>query len=192
MIKDKIVRIALVKLLKGSMEDISLLYISEVTGLKMERLNEIFPSGNNEIIMDAVEYAGKQWIESIKEEINNTEDTKIKVRILSGGYALGSEEYPESLSVYIDLWKLIKDNKEPYIKERLKAIYLMYMQEFINIIKDICPVFVSEEELYAYSLFMTVLSDAIHIQSILLENEVNYKAIKKVIEKISLNYFQPK
>jgi len=192
MIKDKIVRIALVKLLKGSMEDISLLYISEVTGLKIERLNEIFPSGNNEIIMDAVEYAGKQWIESIKEEINNTEDTKIKVRILSGGYALGSEEYPESLSVYIDLWKLIKDNKEPYIKERLKAIYLMYMQEFINIIKDICPVFVSEEELYAYSLFMTVLSDAIHIQSILLENEVNYKAIKKVIEKISLNYFQPK
>ena len=142
-----------------------------------------------ELFMDAVENAGRTWVEAIKKEVAEQNDKKEKLKTLAAGYAMGTKDYPESLSVYIDLWKIVKDKNNEYVKTRLKNIYNFYISEFYNIIKQIDNISVKDEEIHSFSTWMTVLSDVLHIQSITLENDIDLKSIQSVIEKIAVLFF---
>jgi len=185
--KKNVLKIALHLLLKDGSADIN--SIAEMTGFNIKKLNEAFPSGDKELLMDTVEFAGKTWVEKLQKEIAAKNSVREKLKTLASGYTLGSQYYPESLSVYIDLWKTIKDNQDEYMKSRLKEIYHFYISAFCNMINEIGSFHIKYEELYSFSLFMTVLSDVLHIQSITLENDVDFKSFEAMIEKLTVLFF---
>ena len=185
--KQKILKISFSVLLNEGFVNIS--QIAKRTGLEEKKLYGLFSDGDKELYMDTVEYAGKAWVDKIKKEIAEKNDSESKLKTLAAGYTLGSKDYPESLSVYIDLWKIIKDNKDEYVKERLRNIYNYYISEFCNIVNEINKFNIKYDELRSFALFMTILSDMIHIQSLTLENNVDFESFKTMIEKITVAYF---
>lgn len=192
MTKQKIIKIALNELINEGIGQISIHNISKNINVNEDKVKDLFAKGDCELIMDAVEYAGKTWVQEIKNKVDKIECTNEKLKFLVNGYVLGSKDYPQSLSVYIDLWKIIKDNKDDYIKKRLKELYNFYMVEFINMILTIGNSNLPKEELEAFSLLITILSDVIHIQSITLENDINFDTIGIIIEKITKAFLNEK
>jgi len=190
MTKQKIIKIALNQLLLYGTEECNIENISDRTGLCERSVRQLFRDGNHELLMDAVEYAGRTWVQKLKKEVAGKEDVNSKLNVLTLGYALGGEQFPESLSVYIDLWKMVKDKKDTYIRNRLRELYNFYTLEFSNIVNEIGDFDILQEGLKTYAFIMTLLSDVIHIQSIILENEVDFQKIKKVIEIMTTAFFQ--
>lgn len=189
MTKQKIIKIALNQLLLYGVEQLNIKNISIRTGLSESKLRQLFVDGDHELLMDAVEYAGRIWVKELKDEVTAEEDRDSKLNILIFGYALGGEKFSESLSVYIDLWKIIKDKKDMYIRKRLRKLYNFYTLEFLDIVGEIGNFDIPQEEIKAYSFIMTLLSDAIHIQSIVLGGEVDFRNIQKVVGKMTSSFF---
>lgn len=182
-------KIAVNELLNNGIQGVRIEKLAHTMHLDRKRMEECFSEGDKELLMDTVEYAGASWINVIKKEIEDTSDTKEKIRILVREYTLGTEKFPASLSVYIDLWKIIKDQKDEYIKTRLKLIYQMYINEFEQIINSIDEFKVEKKDITAFSMIMTILSDVLHIQSIILENEVDFGTINRLIEEWAEHFF---
>ncbi len=182
--KQRIVKIALNELLNKGTHWISIQNIAELIHINEGKLLDIFPIGDHELLMDAVEYAGKTWVQEIKKDIDRKDNVTEKLKILIKEYALGSKDYPKSLDIYIDLWKIIKDSKDEYIKGRLKELYIFYASEFTSILQTFGESHLLQGEVDAFSLIVTILSDVIHIQSITLENELDFDMISNVLEKI--------
>lgn len=191
--KQRIIKIALHELLNRGTEWINIYNVSKYIHIDESKLLDIFPMGDHELLMDAVEYAGKSWVQEIKKNIDRKDNVVDKLETLVKEYALGSKDYPKSLSIYIDLWKIIKDNKDEYMKQRLKELYIFYASEFSSILQTFGESNLLQAELDAFSLMITILSDVIHIQSVTLENELDFDMISKVITKIiSALYIQNK
>ena len=185
--KNKVLQIAFNMLLQNGTIDIS--GVAEKTGLNQVKLNELFPLGDKELLMDTVEHAGRLWVAKIKQNLAEKNSIQEKLKALATGYALGSKDHPQSLSVYIDLWKTVKDGNDVYITKRLRDLYNCYIDEFCDIVKEIGADSVDTRELRSFSTFMTVLSDVLHVQSITLGNEINFEEFAKMIEKITVSFF---
>jgi undecaprenyl pyrophosphate synthase len=190
MSKQKIIKIALGELLRNGVESFSIQNLSINTSLDAFKINELFTYGDRELLMDAVTLAGKVWVKEIRNDIDKEDTARKKLRMAARGFTLGTEDYPESLSVYIDLWKIVKDEKDGYIQERLKELYRYYASEFVDIVSGIGNFARDEEEVKAFSLIVTVLSDVLHIQSITLRDDVDFEVIGKVIEEMTLRFFR--
>ena len=188
--KQKVLKIALKILFQYG--NITIEHLSETAALDKEGLTLLFSNGDKELLMDTVEYAGTIWVDKIKKEISEQKSVQGKLRTLASGYALGSREHPQSLSIYIDLWKYIKDGNNEYIKKRLCEIYRFYIDEFNNIVNNIGEFHATEKQRRALSLFITILSDVLHIQSITLENEVDFDSFQEMIENVIVLFFTGK
>ena len=151
MTKQKIVKIACNEVLVHGVEQINIKNLANRTGFNIEKLNTLFQYGDQELLMDAVEYAGKVWVSQIKKKIQDSHNISDKLKILANSYTMGSKDFSQSLSTYIDLWKIVKDQKDEYIKTRLKSIYNFYISEFVNIATDIGCRNIPKKELNSFA-----------------------------------------
>lgn len=176
-------------MLNDGIEQVTIDNIAKKTGVDKEKINNLFQYDDKELVMDVMEYAGIKWVEEIKLKIKNTNDRTKKLETLIYGYTMGSKEYPQSLSSYIDMWKIIKDNEDEYIKLRLKTIYNYYISEFTNIVEDIGCEHIPYNERIAFGTFVTLLSDVIHIQSLVIENKLDFDCLVNVVNRLAKQFF---
>lgn len=178
--KYKILKIFLGKIGEIDLENIELTEILPMIGISQKQFHILFPNGTYELLMDTIEYAGRRWLDKLKKDIDRATTQADKLSLLLNGYALGAENYSENLSLYIDLWKLVKDGRSKYLKNRLGQIYECYISEFNAIWKQIGISGLEDEEMHILGVIMTALSDAIHIQ---------YFTGKHLIEFVKIEHF---
>ncbi len=176
--------IALNELMNHGMDQFSLERISKILNVNPSLLESYFPNKTEELLMDAVEYAGKSWMKQVIETCNAMKYAEEKFLYLVDEYALGTQKYAQSLSIYIDLWKLVKEGQSEYLRNRLNNIYSYYMSEFRSMIKALGYKEMSDFETDTFAFLMVILSDVIHVQSIILQRPLDYMSIKNVIHKM--------
>lgn len=179
--KDKILKIVLGKIGQIDMEHIELSEILPMVGASQKQFHILFPNGTDELLMDTIAYAGCRWLDALKEDIDKAATRADKLSLLFSGYALGAESYSENLSLYIDLWKRVKDGKSEYVKNRLGEIYDRYITEFTAIWRQIGVRGLEEEEIHILGVIMTALSDAIHIQYFTGKHPIEFGKIEQLL-----------
>lgn len=183
--KEKILKILLGKMRETDVSNLDIVELLPEMGISAKQFVLLFPNGMDEMIMDAVEYAGSQWLECLKRNIKEIEGTSEKTALLLNSYALGAEGFSPNLSIYIDLWKIIKDGKNAYLKQRLKKIYDMYINEFSVIMNEIGTDWLNKEEIHILGVLMTAVSDAVHIQCFTADSSVNFSQMRDFIFKLT-------
>lgn len=183
--KEKVLKILLGKMRETDISNLDTIEQLPEIGISAKQFALLFPNGTDEMIMDAIEYAGSQWLECLKKNIKETERKSEKTALLLNSYALGAEEFSHNLSLYIDLWKIIKDGKNAYLKQRLRRIYDMYINEFSVIMNEIGTDWLNKEEIHILGVLMTAVSDAIHIQCFTADGSVDFSQIRNFISKLT-------
>lgn len=115
----------------GGIDGLRLETLAETTGLPLPLLVSLYPQGEGELCMDAVEYAGELWLERMEAAVRDGKTPADRLHRLIREYALGSDSHPEALDMYVDLWKRAKDG-DGYIRRRLAAIYSGYKERFVQ------------------------------------------------------------
>lgn len=180
--KELILKISLHFLLKNGANHFSIHNIADEMKINEEKILKCFPEGDHELMMDAVEYAGKLWIEKLGMELKSMVGTEEKrVEYLVREYINGTSNYSNSLSIYIDLWKMLRDQEDPYIRQRLKTVYQLYIEQFSIMMEEIMPWQVSEKRKRALSTLMTSLSDALHIQRMVFKEDLEIEEVIKIL-----------
>lgn len=172
-------------------KDFDAVSISEVSAKAKIRLDVIqsLYTTDDELRMEAVEYAGVRWVEDIRIQLNKEKNTLDKLKLLIKLYVSGSQTHPESLSIYVDLWKKLRDNiggENTYIKSSLESIYRYYVQIFKEVFTEIaleqgghCTLNQNQVEHLAW--IMVVLSDGLHIQSLIQSKPLDFEGIRAVL-----------
>ena len=193
--KEKILKILLGKIGEMNVEHIEIADVLQMIGISQRQFHLVFPNGSDEMLMDAIAYAGCRWLYKLRKDIDMAAAPVDKLSLLLNGYALGAENYSENLSLYIDLWKLVKDEKSEYLKNRLGEIYEKYITEFTAIWKKIGVSGLEEEEIHILGVIMTAVSDAIHIQYFTGKHPVEFREIEKFLCSLAKGivlYFEKK
>lgn len=180
--KNKLLKIAINLLEMYGTERLTIPSLAEAMQVDTGTLSPRYFADDRELLMDTVDAAGRIWVAQIRKKADAAADRKGKIAVFANGYVTGSKAHSNILSTYIDLWKLVKDKKDPYIKKRLGQIYEFYMAAFKSFMQEVAQH--NDEELEALSVLATVLSDALHIQSIVLEKAIDFDGIQKLVEKI--------
>ena len=183
--KEKILKILLGKIGDIGIQNLDSANVLSIIGISQKQFNMLFSDGAEQLLMDSIEYAGCQWLDHLKKDVKEAESKTEKIALVLNGYALGAEKFSENLSLYIDLWKMVKDGKHEYLKNRLDKIYEMYSREFAEIMDNIGVGWLTKEEIYVWGVLMTALSDAIHIQFFTMKNSVDFMKIQHFIGKVS-------
>lgn len=184
--KEKILKIMFHKLEEIGITNLYTQEILSMIGISEKQFMLLFPDGRNELIMDSLEYAGILWLNDLKHKVNITEEKKDKFIVIMSNYILGAEKYTNNLSLYIDLWKMIKDENNYYLRQRLCKIYELYVNEFTSLLMELEIHSLTREEIYGLAIIVTALSDAINIQYIINDYRVDFTLFQKIITKFTL------
>ena len=187
--KQKIARMALQILKDRGIEGLTFQSLSRAIGLDPAFLSDTFSGGERELLMDTVEVAGRLWVDTLRADIEKAENTADKLACLAHGYVTGSEAHPSILSVYIDLWKLVKDQEDDYVRNRLGELYQFYISSFGELLTLAGAGGLPRREGEALSLLFTVLSDVVHVQSVTLEQPVDLQMLSEVVTRMLTRYF---
>ena len=185
--KQAILKITINEMLQHGTSCISLQHIQARTGIAEKTLHTLFPRGDKELLLDAMEYSGKEWVRTIQSTLHTVKDQKNKVEFLVDSYCLGTQKHPSALDTYLDMWKVIKDTGDEYLRARLVSIYQMYITSFLMIVKEECISVATDRELYGLAVMATVLSDALHIQITLLKQEIPVETVTKLLKTLLWN-----
>lgn len=183
--KEKILKILLGKIGDIGIQNLDSANVLSIIGISQKQFDMLFSDGAEELLMDSIEYAGCQWLDYLKKDVKEAESKTEKIALVLNGYTLGAEKFSENLSLYIDLWKMVKDGEHEYLKNRLDKIYEMYSREFAEIMDNIGVGWLTKEEIYVWGVLMTALSDAIHIQFFTMKNSVDFMKIQHFIGKVT-------
>ncbi|MCL2702970.1 MAG: hypothetical protein FWE91_05105 [Defluviitaleaceae bacterium] len=183
MSKKTIIKLVLARLEAEGAASLTLQAVGGLGGVSMDNMRKYFPNGDEELLMDAVELAGQIWIKRVADEVSKIDAPDLKIRRLAALYAFGTLSFPESLSIYIDLWKLVKNGDSEYIKKRLKAVYLLYSRSFCELAFGGTE---ASPKAKSLAIIMTMLSDMLHIQYTLLGNEVEMAGMRQFVEDIAV------
>ena len=187
--KQKIARMALQILKDRGIEGLTFQSLSRAIGLDPAFLSDTFSGGERELLMDTVEVAGRLWVDTLRADMEKAENTADKLACLAHGYVTGSEAHPSILSVYIDLWKLVKDQEDDYVRNRLGELYQFYISSFGELLTLAGAGGLPRREGEALSLIFTVLSDVVHVQSVTLEQPVDFQMLSEVVTRMLTRYF---
>lgn len=187
--KQKIARMALQILKDRGIEGLTFQSLSRAIGLDPAFLSDTFSGGERELLMDTVEVAGRLWVDTLRADMEKAENTADKLACLAHGYVTGSEAHPSILSVYIDLWKLVKDQEDDYVRNRLGELYQFYISSFGELLTLAGAGGLPRREGEALSLLFTVLSDVVHVQSVTLEQPVDFQMLSEVVTRMLTRYF---
>ena len=187
--KRKITRMALQVLRERGTNGLTLGNLSRAACLSPALLAELFPEGDKELLMDTMTAAGVRWVDALRTEMEKNAEPPERLARLARGFVLGSGTHPEILSVYIDLWKMVKDREDSYIRHRLCELYQFYADSFGEMLELAGVQELPQREGEALSLLFTVLSDAVHVQSVTLNRAVDFEMLSTVAARLLLRYF---
>ena len=190
--RQAILKIAEKEMLQHGTSCISLQRIQERTGIPEKTFHSLFPEGDKELLLDTMEYSGKEWVRTIRRTLRTMQVQKRKVEFFVDSYCLGTQKHPSALDTYLDMWKAIKDTGDEYLRARLASIYQMYIASFLAIVKEDLISVVSDRELYGLAFMATVLSDALHVQIALLKQEIPVETVTKLLKTLLWNLINGK
>ncbi len=182
-----ILETALKVMLAGDFESASIRQVSKQSMLSEELIISIFKT-DDRLRMAAMEYAAIQWVRYVKKDIQYEIDRRCKLKKIVRHYFAGTESHPDSLSLYIDIWKRIRDSSkgnEDDLKEELGKIYDLYAEVFEELLLTEFPLRAelgSQRRQLAW--IMVVISDGLHIQSLIRPDSLDYDGIGEMINNM--------
>ncbi len=182
--RQAILKITVNEMLQHGTSCISLQHIQARTGIPQKTLQSLFPRGDKELLLDAMEYSGQQWVQNIQTTLRAMQDQRSKVEVLVDSYCLGTLKHAPALDTYLDMWNVIRDTGDEYLRARLASIYQMYIASFLAIAKEEFNSATSDHELQGLAVLSTILSDALHVQISLLKQEIPVETVTKLLKAL--------
>lgn len=81
--RQAILKIAEKEMLQHGTSCISLQRIQARTGIPEKTFHSLFPEGDKELLLDTMEYSGKEWVRTIRRTIRTMQDQKLQGGVLS-------------------------------------------------------------------------------------------------------------
>jgi len=183
--KRLIIETALKLMLEGFYDDASIDSVSFYAQLEPGKIRQHYSTDEN-LRMSAMKYAAIVWVEQVKADIEKQITKKEKLYALIRHYIAGSESHSHSLSLYVDIWKKLRDLKaedRQLLSNELSEIYSYYVSFFQEAIKDIY----SNESMYdmeQLAWIMVVISDGFHVQSLIQSKQLDFDRITQTLCKM--------
>lgn len=114
--RQAILKITVNEMLQHGTSCISLQHIQARTGIPQKTLQSLFPRGDKELLLDAMEYSGQQWVQNIQTTLRAMQDQRSKVEFLVDSYCLGTLKHAPALDTYLDMWNVIRDTGDEYLR----------------------------------------------------------------------------
>lgn len=154
---------------KRDLESCTFDAISYKTGIEADKIKSMFVS-EDDLRIKAITYAAVSWVQKIKKILDEIQNRREKLLFLVNLYISGTDSYPQSLSLYIDLWKTLRDNQfaeNSDIKSEVYKIYKYYMDMFVELVIGItgCKK-IHIPKIEKIGQMLVALSDGLHIQSL--------------------------
>ncbi|OYO51555.1 hypothetical protein C8E03_101217 [Lachnotalea glycerini] len=171
-----ILKMAISLMVKDGFEEVTITKLSNWTKLDETFIRKTFPS-DLKLKMSAMEYAAFLWVNKIRSHAESINDPNEKLCYVVKEFAFGTEEYGQSLSLYIDIWAKIRKYNQSvdtaWLKKSLLEIYNYYVSFFNELYFNEG----NSRDDNSLAWLMVVLSDGIHIQSLLDNMEINREII---------------
>ena len=185
-IKQKLILEAALKLMfEGYYEDATVDSVSSYAQMDLEKIKQHYATDEN-LRMSAMKYAAAVWVDQVKIDLEKQETKMDKQRALIRHYIAGSESHPHSLSLYVDIWKKIRDIKKEdqlLLSNELSEIYRYYVSFLQEAMKDIyANEFGYDMEQLAW--IMVVISDGFHVQSLVQPQQLDFDKITQTFCKM--------
>ncbi len=184
-----ILEAALNIILTQSLEMLDIRTLSESIMLPEENVRLLYKSDNH-LRLSAMSYAASVWCNKIKQELSHIKNHDERIKKLINEFAAGTVGYSQSLSSYIDAWKMLRDmvreNQDDitFFRESLLNIYRTYVDLFISTIKDETLLSDHHADIMTLAWIMVVISDGIHIQSLLQNESIDMESILDMLYKM--------
>ena len=183
--KRLILETSLKLMFEGAYEDASIDSVSSYAQLDPEKIRQHYPTDET-LRMSAMKYAAVVWVEQVKVDLERHETKKDKLFALIRHFIAGSESHPQSLSLYVDIWKKIRDLKtedKQQLSNELSEIYCYYVRFFQEAMKDIYENG-SGYDMEQLAWMMVVLSDGFHVQSLIQSQQLDFDKITRTFCKM--------
>lgn len=183
--KRLILETALKLMFEGSYENASIDRVSLYTRLDPEKIRQHYVTDET-LRMSAMKYAAVVWVEQVKADLEKQETKENKFYALIRHFIAGSESHPQSLSLYVDIWKKIRDLKAEgtsLLNGELLEIYRYYVRFFRDIMEDI---YGNEAgyDMEQLAWIMVVISDGFHVQSLVQPQQLDFDKIARTFCKM--------
>ncbi|MEF2965936.1 TetR family transcriptional regulator [Paenibacillus sp. M1] len=181
--KEKVVLEAALQLMfLNGYEAVTTQAVAERLAISQVYLEEMYPACD-ELQMSAMTYAAVVWVKKTKEELAKIADPEQRFRRLVRLYAEGTGNYPESLSLYLDAWKLLRDRRRnvELIRSVLFEIYDLYVGLFIKTVEQIGTIQADKQLVETIAWIFVVISDGFHIQSLIQNRLPDFDKISDVL-----------
>ncbi|MCQ1531109.1 hypothetical protein [Lutispora saccharofermentans] len=173
-----------------SLDALNIRTLSERIMLPEESIHLLYESDNH-LRLSAMNYAAFTWCNRTKQKLLHIENQNDRIKTLIKEFAAGTVGYSQSLSSYIDAWKMLRDmNRESieeitFFRQSLFNIYEAYVDLFISTIKGEGLLAADHQaEINALAWIMVVISDGLHIQSLLQTDSIDMESIINTIYKM--------
>ena len=185
--KQKLILETTLKLMfEGFYEDATVDSVSSYAQMDSEKVRQHYATDEN-IRISAMKYAAVVWVEQVKADMEKQETKKDKLYTLIRHYIAGSESHPHSLSLYVDIWKKIRDmntkDRQLLLSDELSEIYFYYVSFFQEYMKDIYKN-ESGYDMEQLAWIMVVISDGFHVQSLVKPRQLDFDRITQTLCKM--------
>lgn len=180
LIEKVILGAALNVMFQTDFEAVTIQNIAERTQIDVAKILKLY-SNDNELRMTAMEFAALNWGEHVRDLLREESTTQDKLKKLIQLFIGGTASHPNSLSLYLDIWKKIRDSGEEdaaYLKEKLFDIYEFYAALFKEVLanNNIAAIF-DDPLIDQLAWIMVVISDGFHIQTLVQGKVANFESI---------------
>ena len=183
--KKLILETALKLMFEGFYENADIKSVSRKAQLDPEKIRQHYDTDEN-LRMSAMKYAAVVWVNQVKADLKKQQTKEDKLYALIRHFIAGSESHPQSLSLYVDIWKKLRDLKSEYrqlLSDELSEIYRYYVLFFQEAMKDIYDN-KSGYDMEQLAWMMVVISDGFHIQSLVQPQQFNFDKITQIFCKM--------
>jgi len=180
-----ILETALKLMFGGYYEDATVDSVSSYLQLESEKVKQHYVT-DEDLRMSAMKYAAFIWVDQVKADLEKQETKKCKLYALIRHYISGSQSHPQSLSLYVDIWKKIRSletEDRELLSSELSEIYRYYVSFFQEAMRDIYDN-ESEYDMEQLAWIMVVVSDGFHIQSLVQTQQLNFDRITQTFSKM--------
>lgn len=186
--KEKLILEAALKIMfKENFEAASIDAVQKLAVINSNQIKNIFVT-DDYLRMAAMEYGAIKWVNYIKLDMQSEAEKPEKIKKLIRHFAAGSENYSQSLSLYIDVWKRIRDsedNENSFVKQKLLNIYEYYVEAFIDIFENEISIGSNNDfDIRQLAWIMVVISDGLHIQSLIQPKPLDFDTVGDVLNKM--------
>lgn len=183
--KRLILETALKLMFEGFYENADIKSVSRKAQLDPVKIRQHYETDEN-LRMSAMKYAAVVWVNQVKADLKKQKTQKDKLYALVRHFIAGSESHPQSLSLYVDIWKKLRDSKtenRQLLSDELSEIYRYYVSFFREAMEDIY----GDEAGYdmeQLAWMMVVISDGFHVQSFVQPQQLNFDKITQTFCKM--------